>query len=70
MENQYSITGMSCGGCSNHVQQTLSKVNGVTKVEVNLQQKSARIEMDKQISLETFITALKAGGGNYGIAVL
>ena len=70
MENQYSITGMSCGGCSNHVQQTLSKVNGVTKVEVNLQKKSARIEMDKQISLETFETALKAGGGNYGIAVL
>ncbi|TDG34920.1 heavy-metal-associated domain-containing protein [Pedobacter changchengzhani] len=63
MENKYKITGMSCGGCVSHVQKALSNVQGVSKVEVNLQDKSATIEMTKPIPLAVFKDAL----GNYGI---
>jgi Cu2+-exporting ATPase len=61
---------MTCNGCSNHVQKTLSQINGVSKVEVNLIEKSVTIEMEKHISLETFKTALEKDGGKYGIGML
>ena len=67
MKNQFEILGMSCGGCSNHVEKVLRNVQGVTSVEVNLQEKKANVEMNTQIPLEVFVTALKNGGGNYTI---
>ena len=67
MKNQFEVLGMSCGGCSNHVAKVLSYVEGVTNVEMNLQEKKAIVEMSAQIPLETFVTALKMGGGNYTI---
>ena len=70
MKNQFEVLGMSCGGCSNHVAKVLSNVEGVTNVEMNLQKKTALVEMDIQIPLETFATALKNGGGNYTIRQL
>ncbi len=70
MKNQFEVLGMSCGGCSNHVEKVLSNVQGVKNVEVNLQEKKAIVEMDTQIPLETFATALKNGGGNYTISQL
>ncbi|MGY4385953.1 Cu+-exporting ATPase [Pedobacter sp. UYP24] len=70
MEHQYQISGMTCSGCSNHVEKTLSTVNGVTKVQVNLEEKTASIEMDKHIPLEDFKAALVKDGGHYGIGML
>ena len=70
MTHTYQITGMTCNGCSNHVQKTLSEVQGVSKVEVNLQEKLASIEMDKHIPIETFKAALVKDGGRYSIAML
>jgi len=69
MTHTYQISGMTCNGCSSHVQKTLSEVAGVSKVEVSLEEKSASIEMEKHISIETFKTALEKGGGNYGIGM-
>ena len=70
MKNQFEVLGMSCGGCSNHVAKILGNVEGVTNVEMILQEKKALIEMNTQITLETFATALKNGGGNYTIRQL
>ena len=61
---------MTCNGCSNNVQKTLSEVKGVSKVDINLQEKTATIEMDKHIPLEIFKTALEKDGGKYGIGML
>lgn len=67
MKHSYNISGMSCNGCKNHVEKALSEVEGVIKVEVSLENKSAIVEMDKHISLSTFQDALQKSGGNYHI---
>ena len=70
MKHTYQISGMSCKGCQNHVQKTLSEVVGVKNVEVNLEKKSAVIEMEKHISLSILQDAMKKDGGKYGINAL
>ncbi len=67
MKHNYKISGMSCNGCRSHVEKALSEVEGVTQVEVSLEDKSAIVEMDKHVSLSTFQEALKESGGNYSI---
>ncbi len=67
MKHTYHIHGMSCNGCRNHVQETLSKVDGVTGVEVSLEKAEAAIEMKEHIPIETFQEALKNDGGGYSI---
>lgn len=58
---------MTCNGCRNHVEETLSKVKGVLKASVNLEKSEATIEMEKHIPLETFQKALLEDGGRYSI---
>ena len=67
MKHTFPIHGMSCDGCRSHVQKTLSKVNGVNSVTVNLEKAEATVEMDTHISLEDFQKALKDDGGAYSI---
>ncbi len=58
---------MTCNGCRNHVEETLSKVNGVSKVAVNLEKAEATIDMESHIPIEKFQEALKNDGGLYSI---
>lgn len=67
MKHTYHIHGMSCNGCRSHVEGTLSKVEGVTGVEANLEKAEAVIEMDAHIPLETFQEALKKDSDRYSI---
>ena len=67
MKHTYHIHGMTCNGCRSHVEQTLSKVEGVTSASVNLEKKEATIEMEKHIPIEKFQEALKKDGGSYSI---
>ena len=67
MTHTYHISGMSCNGCRNHVEETLSKVQGVNNVQVDLEKAEATIEMESHISLEAFQKALKDDGGHYSI---
>lgn len=67
MVHTYHISGMTCNGCRSHVEQTLSKVKGVSKASVNLEAAEATIEMTSHIPLETFQKALKNDGGRYSI---
>ena len=69
MTHTYQISGMTCNGCRSHVQKTLSEVPGVTKAEVNLEEKAASIEMGKHNPLETFKAVLEKDGGKYSIGV-
>ena len=63
----YHIHGMSCDGCRKHVEQALSKVEGVRNVNVDLEKEQASIEMYSSISIEKFQKALKEDGGSYSI---
>ncbi len=59
MTHTYHITGMTCTGCQSKVQGVLSKIDGVTNVNINLQEATADIEMAKHISINTFKSALQ-----------
>ncbi|WP_417197053.1 heavy metal translocating P-type ATPase [Bizionia sp.] len=67
MKHTYHIHGMTCNGCRNHVEDILSKVEGVSNASVNLEKKEANIEMASHIPIETFQDALKKDGGSYSI---
>ena len=70
MKHTYSIHGMTCNGCRSHVEETLSKVEGVSKASVDLEKAEATIEMEKHIPIEKFQEALKNDGGKYSIHAL
>lgn len=63
----YHIRGMSCNGCRNHVQETLSKVPGIIAASVDLEKAEAVVESEAPIALETLAGALEADGGRYTI---
>ncbi len=67
MKNTYHIQGMTCDGCRNHVEKILSKVEGVSKVNVDLEKEEATIEMEYHVSIDNFQKALKKDGARYSI---
>lgn len=67
MKHTYHIHGMTCKGCQNHVEKTLSNVAGVTSASVNLEKAEATIEMESHIPIETFQKVLNDDGGTYSI---
>lgn len=48
MKKNFDVTGMSCSACSSHVEKSVSRVPGVTKVSVNLLTNSMQVEFDEQ----------------------
>lgn len=69
MKHNYSLWGMTCEGCKNHVSQSLSQVPGVQQVEVDLEEGLARITMSEHIPIKTFKKKLEADGGGYEIGM-
>lgn len=70
MKHTYHIHGMTCNGCRSHVEEILSKVEGVSKASVNLENAEATIEMESHISLASFQNALKTKDNRYSIFAL
>jgi copper ion binding protein len=50
MKKQISIKGMSCFNCVRHVEEALNEVPGVRNIQVNLQEKSAVMDVDDQVT--------------------
>lgn len=67
MKHTYHIHGMTCNGCRTHVEQTLSKIEGVTNASVDLEKAEATIEMESHIPIEKFQAALETNGRQYSI---
>ncbi|MGB1269949.1 MAG: heavy metal translocating P-type ATPase [Flavobacteriaceae bacterium] len=67
MKHTYHIHGMTCNGCRSHVEETLSKIEGVSKAIVDLDKAEGTIEMESHIPIETFQEALKKDGDRYSI---
>ena len=67
MKHTYHIHGMTCNGCRSHVEETLSKVEGVSHATVNLEKAEATIEMVSHIPIEKFQDALKKDDERYSI---
>ena len=47
MKKVLSIEGMMCGHCQAHVEKALKAMDGVTSVEVSLENKNATVELSK-----------------------
>ncbi|WP_029524205.1 heavy-metal-associated domain-containing protein [Polaromonas glacialis] len=43
---KFDVHGMTCGGCSGSVQRALSKIDGVSHVDVTLRPGAATLEAD------------------------
>ena len=68
MKQKFDVTGMTCSACSAHVEKSVSKLEGVQCVNVNLLQNSMVVEYDDN-ALDTtdIIHAVESGG--YGASV-
>ncbi|MEB1806080.1 MAG: heavy metal translocating P-type ATPase [Bacillaceae bacterium] len=59
----FSVKGMTCASCVNRVEKMISKVSGVTKVNVNLAAHQAQVEGEKRVlEAEAIIQAIKKIG--------
>lgn len=67
MTHTYHIHGMTCNGCRKHVEETFSKVEGVSKATVDLEKAEATLEMEKHIPLEKLQEALQKDDSKYSI---
>ncbi|WP_455040335.1 heavy metal translocating P-type ATPase [Lancefieldella rimae] len=68
MEKKLNVEGMSCQHCVAHVTQALEAVEGVSRVEVSLENASAIVELDGAVSDEALIAAVKNAGYEASIA--
>ena len=62
MQTTLKIEGMMCKHCQKHVHDALAKMDGVTAVEVSLENNSALVTSDKEISLDDFAKVIDDAG--------
>ena len=63
MKRKYSVKGMTCSACENHVHNSVCKLPGVEHVEVNLLTNSMNVEFDEtKVDDSMIIKAVKDGG--------
>ena len=62
----YTVTGMTCGHCVSAVTSELSKLPGVTAVDVDLASGSAKVESTDPLDVEAVRAAVDEAG--YGLA--
>lgn len=62
MKKKISIEGMTCNHCVGRVNKALSGMDGVSEVDVNLEEKRALVTLDKDITDEQFKTEIENTG--------
>jgi len=62
MQTTFKVEGMMCKHCQKHVHDALAKMDGVTAVEVSLENNSATVTTTKEISLDDFAKVIDDAG--------
>jgi len=62
MKKKINIEGMSCSHCVAHVENALKQLEGVSKVSVSLDDKSAVVKMKNEIPDNILADAVKDAG--------
>ena len=62
MKKVVTVEGMMCGHCKAHVEKALSAVEGVSECAVNLEEKTATVTLEKEVSDEALMAAVKEAG--------
>lgn len=53
------VEGMHCSGCANNVKKRFESVSGVSKVEMNLDTKTAQVEAEKVLDINDLNRSLE-----------
>ena len=61
-----SVTGMSCNGCEQNVENALRSLNGVSRVEADHEADTVNVVVDDGVIDDDLTTAIKGAG--YDIA--
>ena len=69
MTHTYKISGMTCQGCKNSVQNALGNLAGIQKVTANLEKEEVQIEMYSHLSVEKLQETLLKAGLHYTIGL-
>jgi len=67
LQQEYKITGMTCKGCRQHVEDMLKKVDGVKTAAVDLEKEKALVTMERTIPVEELREVFRQDGGSYNI---
>lgn len=62
MTKKLLIEGMTCEHCVRHVEEALKELEGVTSAKANLKEKNALVELNQDISEDTFKEAIEEVG--------
>ncbi|MBO4400573.1 MAG: heavy metal translocating P-type ATPase [Selenomonadaceae bacterium] len=62
MTTTLKIEGMMCQNCVKHVRKALEKMDGVTGVDVSLENKSAEVTATREISMDEFASVIDDAG--------
>ena len=62
MQTTFKVEGMMCKHCQKHVHDALAKMDGVTAVEVSLENNSATVTATKEISIDDFAKVIDDAG--------
>jgi copper chaperone CopZ len=58
----FLVPGMTCGHCKGAVTDELSKINGVTSVDVDLDSKKVTIESEADVEWRVIVDAVDEAG--------
>ncbi len=58
----FNVVGMSCGHCVSSVTSEVSKLHGVTNVDVDLETGSVTVESEQPVDPEEFAAAIDEAG--------
>lgn len=59
MEKKFSVSGMHCASCALNIENSLKKVKGIKKVNINFATEKADIEFDKRTNEKEIIKKIK-----------
>lgn len=62
MTKVMTIEGMMCGHCTGRVQKALEAVEGVSTVNMNLEAKTATVELSAEVSDDALTAAVTEAG--------
>ena len=62
MQTTLKVEGMMCKHCQKHVHDALAKMDGVTAVEVSLENNSATVDATREISTDEFAKVIEDAG--------
>lgn len=59
---EFTVTGMTCGNCENHVREEVGEVPGVRVLEVSAASGLLRVESEAQLDVAAVIAAVDEAG--------